>query len=143
MNIRSGHPPWVKSGSVPVGLYLDGMSSDSTCTPYSSPPRSAAEAPYQRLVLVSSLIAQPERAVLAALPDTAVIIYDWQRTAATGLVEQVHAVLCGGKVHSLAVVAPGPSAGSMALLRSLPPMIVCRFVARLLEAHRDAMRSIR
>ncbi|KAL6755360.1 hypothetical protein V8C86DRAFT_2679704 [Haematococcus lacustris] len=109
-------PPWEQYGLPPPGIML-APSLPTSFVPFVSNPRPPGSPPYERLVLVSSRVHQPMQVVKAALPDVAVVCYDWKAFTLQELLRYIKKALGpGAKVTSIAVIAPGSRPGSIALL---------------------------
>lgn len=62
---------------LPPGIALAAVVPPSY-SPLLSNPRLASEPPYERLVLISSRVHNPERVAASVLPSVAYIVYDWK-----------------------------------------------------------------
>jgi hypothetical protein len=74
---RKPAPPWLQTGQMPPGIML-APSIPPAFQPYCSAPRPPTAAPYERLLLLSSRVANPLQLARAALPHVAVVLYDWK-----------------------------------------------------------------
>ena len=79
--------------------------------PFASNPRPAGAPPYERLLLISSRVNDPMRVAAAALPNVAVVVYDWKNFTFQELVRYIKKAIGTAKVTSLAVIAPGNKPG--------------------------------
>ena len=79
--------------------------------PYASNPRPAGAPPYERLLLISSRVNDPMRVAAAALPNVAVVVYDWKTFTFQELVLYIRKAIGTAKVTSIGVIAPGNRPG--------------------------------
>ncbi|MEW5313598.1 MAG: hypothetical protein WDW38_005153 [Sanguina aurantia] len=112
-------PPWEGDDpEMPPGILL------SHSVPISflqivSNPRPGGAPPFERLLLISSRVVRPDLVAAAALPDVAVVVYDWKNFTLQELMRHVKKTLGGRTVWSVGVVAPGSKPGGVGLLEGL------------------------
>eukprot|EP00798_Chlamydomonas_sp_ICE-L_P012501 gene12501-15715_t len=81
--------------------------------------RSKKDESLQRLVILSSLVDDPQKVTRAILPDHAWIVYDWKNCSLQELLSKVKKVLGGNKVLSIAVIAPSQLPGTVGILQGM------------------------
>ncbi|EFJ49749.1 hypothetical protein VOLCADRAFT_89515 [Volvox carteri f. nagariensis] len=109
-------PPWQSDPPrLPPGIMLAPLT-PPLYSPLVSNPRLATEPPYERLVLISSRVHNPDMVARAVLPNVAYVVYDWKNFTLQELLRYVKKALGTQKVTSIAVVAPGSKPGTVGLL---------------------------
>ena len=106
-------PPWQQSGAMPPGIMLAAQP-PLDFQPFIGTPRPPGAPPFERLLLISSHVHEPMRVAAAALPNVAVVVYDWKHFTLQELVRYIKkAIGPAQQVMSLAVAAPGHKPGGI------------------------------
>ncbi|GIL51045.1 hypothetical protein Vafri_7151 [Volvox africanus] len=109
-------PPWKSDPQrLPPGIMLAPLT-PPLYSPLVSNPRLDTEPPYERLVLISSRVHNPDMVARAVLPNVAYIVYDWKNFTLQELLRYIRKALGQQKVMSIAVLAPGSRPGTVGLL---------------------------
>ncbi|GMH35036.1 hypothetical protein BSKO_02904 [Bryopsis sp. KO-2023] len=112
-------PPWESDPeSEPPGIILSSQLQDDF-SPSIPRTRRKNEIPYERLVIVSSRTRNADKIPNCALPNVAVLTYDWLRWTAKDLLETISRILSSTRVTSIAIVAPGEKPWQIELLHHL------------------------